>query len=101
MKPCYRCGHPGQQHGRRFPADRLSHPKAIRFTLVSSFLAEVIQQIHSFRASGVMSSHVASAAGIDSRALRTSAGMSCTTPPEIRSSDFFGMQPCYATSFHS
>jgi hypothetical protein len=52
--------------------------------LVSSFLTEMVQQIHSLRASGVMSSQAASAFASDVSAFRRSAGRSCTTPPEIR-----------------
>jgi hypothetical protein len=52
--------------------------------LVSSFLTEMVQQIHSLRASGVMSSQAASAFASDVIAFRRSAGRLCTTPPEIR-----------------
>jgi hypothetical protein len=79
----YRCAHPGQQHGRRFPSFRLEQPHAIRWLLVSAFLADLIQHIHSLRASGVMSSHAAKAGGSDARAFLKSEGTSCTTPPEI------------------
>ena len=41
---------------------------------VSSFLAEVTQQIHSFRASGVMAAQRLFAAASDSMALRKSGG---------------------------
>jgi hypothetical protein len=41
------------------------------------------QQIHSLRASGVISSHAASATGLEVRVFRKSAGILCTTPPEI------------------
>ncbi len=41
---------------------------------VSSFLAEVTQQIHSLRASGVMSAQRPFAASSDSMALRKSGG---------------------------
>src|SRR5579859_5955068 len=51
--------------------------------LVSSFLTEITQQIHSLRASRVMSSHFASAAASETRAFRKSAGTVCTTPWEI------------------
>ena len=78
-----RCGQPGQQQGRRFPSWRFSQPQAIRRVLVSAFLADVIQQIHSLRASGVMSSHVARALALAMRAFFRSAGRSWTTPPEI------------------
>ena len=45
------------------PLRILSSPTVIRLLRVSSFLAEVTQQIHSFFASGVMSAHRAFAAG--------------------------------------
>jgi hypothetical protein len=51
--------------------------------LVSGFLTEITQQIHSLRASGVMSSHFASAAGSEVRTFRKSAGTVCTAPWEI------------------
>ena len=51
--------------------------------LVSGFLTEITQQIHSLRASGVMSSHFASAAGSEMRTLRRSVGTLCTAPGEM------------------
>lgn len=42
--------------------------------LVSGFLTEITQQIHSLRASGVISSHFLRSAGSESRAFRKSAG---------------------------
>jgi len=56
----------------------------MRRVLVSAFLADSIQQIHSLRASGVMSSHVANAFASEASAFFRSAGRSWTTPPEIR-----------------
>ena len=50
--------------------------------LVSGFLTEITQQIHSLRASGVISSHFVRAAGSDTRAFRKSAGKLWTTPAE-------------------
>lgn len=55
----------------------------MRRFLVSSFLAELTQQIHSFRASGVISAQSPLAAASDSMALRKSGGRLCTVPPEI------------------
>jgi hypothetical protein len=78
-----RCGHPGQQHGLRMPPRSLSMPTSIRRFLVSSFLADVTQQIHSFRASGVISVQTLFAAALDSMAFRKSAGSLCTVPPAI------------------
>ena len=48
--------------------------------LVSDFLPEVTQQIHSLRASGVMSFHKACALGAEVSALRKSAGIPCNMP---------------------
>ena len=48
--------------------------------LVSGFLTEITQQIHSLRASGVISSHFARAAGSETRTFRKSGGTLCTTP---------------------
>ena len=51
--------------------------------LVSGFLTEIVQHIHSLRASGVRSSHAASASASAARVCRKSSGNSWTTPPEI------------------
>jgi len=51
--------------------------------LVSGFLTEITQQIHSLRASGVMFSHCARATGSEMRTFRKSAGTLCTAPGEI------------------
>jgi hypothetical protein len=75
--------HPGQQQGRRFPSLRLEQPHSIRRLLVSAFLADSIQHIHSLRASGVISSHAVSTCGSDVSAFFKSGGTSCTTPLEI------------------
>jgi len=80
----HRCEQPGQQHGRRIPSLSSEHTLSTCCRLVSSFLTEMVQQIHSLRASGVMSSQVASAFASDVSAFRRSAGRLCTTPPEIR-----------------
>src|SRR5215467_14362845 len=50
--------------------------------LVSGFLTEITQQIHSLRASGVISSHFARAAESERRVFRKSAGTVCTAPLE-------------------
>ena len=52
----------------------------MRRFLVASCLAEVTQQIHSFRASGVISAHRLLAAALDSIAFRKSAGILWTVP---------------------
>lgn len=69
-----RCLHPGQQHGLRMPPRILSMPTSMRRFLVASCLAEVTQQIHSFRASGLMSAQRLLAVALDSMAFRRSAG---------------------------
>jgi hypothetical protein len=51
--------------------------------LVSGFLTEITQQIHSLRASGVISSHFARAIASEMRTFRKSAGTLCTAPGEI------------------
>jgi hypothetical protein len=51
--------------------------------LVSGFLTEITQQIHSLRASGVISSHFARVTGSEMRTFRKSAGTLCTAPGEI------------------
>lgn len=55
----------------------------MRRFLVSSFLADVTQHIHSLRASGVMVAHTSVTIASDSIALRKSAGMRCTVPEAI------------------
>jgi len=50
----------------------------MRMPLVSAFLPDMIQQIHSLRASGVISSQTACAVGTEATAFRKSAGISCT-----------------------
>lgn len=57
------------------PLRILSSPTVMRRFRVSSFLADVTQQIHSLRASGVISVHSRLAIESDSMALRRSAGM--------------------------
>ena len=51
--------------------------------LVSGFLTEITQQIHSLRASGVISSHSARAAGSAMRTFCKSVGTACIAPEEI------------------
>ena len=78
-----RCGQPGQQQGLLFPLSKSARNRSICSLLVSGFLKNVIQQIHSLRASGVISSHAASALGAEVRAFCKSAGTLCTTPALI------------------
>ena len=52
----------------------------MRCLRVSSFFAEVTQQIHSLRASDVISFHAALIAAVELRAARKSAGNLCTMP---------------------
>jgi len=61
----------------------LSIPTSMRRFRVTSCLADVIQQIHSFRASGVMSAHRPLTVALDSMALRKSAGSLWTVPPAV------------------
>ena len=74
---------PAQQHGRRLPAARFSRAILILRFLVSDFLADSIQHIHSLRASGVISSHTENAAGAATRISCRSAGIWWTVLPEI------------------
>jgi hypothetical protein len=53
----------------------------MRLRLVSGFLADSIQQIHSLRASGVISPHVTSASESSFSASSRSSGRSWATPP--------------------
>lgn len=55
----------------------------MRRFLVCSFLADVTQQIHSFRASGVIVAQRLFAAASDSRAFRKSDGSSWIAPPAV------------------
>jgi hypothetical protein len=66
------------------PSLRLEQPHSIRRLRVSDFFADSIQQIHSLRASGVMLSHAVNALESVASARLRSAGISCTTPAEIR-----------------
>jgi hypothetical protein len=69
-----RCGHPGQQQGRRMPLRILSNPTSIRRLRVASRFADITQQIHSLRASGVKSGQSLLAVASDAIAFRKSAG---------------------------
>jgi hypothetical protein len=62
------------------PLRILSRPTVMRLFLVSSFLADVTQEIHSLRASDVISADTSFTIWSDSIALRKSAGILCTTP---------------------
>jgi|HubBroStandDraft_6_1064221.scaffolds.fasta_scaffold211044_3 hypothetical protein len=73
-----RCGQPGQQQGRRLPAWSSSTARIILRLRVVPCLAEMTQQIHSFRASGVRSFQAALAS--EPRASHKSAGVLCTGP---------------------
>src|SRR3989338_6926538 len=76
-----RCVQPAQQHGLRIPPLSFERAFSILILLVSTFLPDVTQQIHSLRASGVISSHTARAAGVPLSAFRKSLGILCTVPP--------------------
>lgn len=77
-----RWGQPGQQHGLRMSSISSEHTRSTCRFLVSGFLTEMVQQIHSLRASGVMSSHAARAAGEARSAFLKSVGKVCTVPLE-------------------
>lgn len=65
------------------PLRILSSPTAMRFFLVSSFLAEVTQQIHSLRASDEISAQTMLTAASEAIAAPKSAGMRWTAPEAI------------------
>src|SRR3989338_401392 len=69
---------PAQQQGLRFPSISSARVLSIRRLLVSTFLADRIQQINSLRASGVIPSHASRAAGEEMRVFRKSVGALCT-----------------------
>src|SRR5947209_10362914 len=78
----FRCVQPSQQHGRRFPSSSSERNRWMCWLLVSAFLGQSTQQIHSLRARGVRSSHAARAFG---RAIKTclkSIGPAWSTSPE-------------------
>lgn len=74
---------PYQQQGRRIPSLSSVRVLSTCSFLVSGFLTEITQQIHSLRASAVRSSHAASASGSEVKTSRKSAGILCTTPLDI------------------
>jgi hypothetical protein len=71
---------PTQQQGRRMPDPSFDNAFLILISLVSAFLPDMTQHIHSLRASGVTSPHTANALGEEIMAFRKSAGIPCTTP---------------------
>jgi hypothetical protein len=75
--------HPIQQQGRRIPSLSSARVLSTCSFLVSGFLTEITQQIHSLRDSGVRLFHIESASGSEARASRKSGGTLCTTPVEI------------------
>ena len=62
------------------PPLSFDRPLAMRMFLVSAFLPEMTQQIHSFLASGMMSFHTLRAAGVALSARFKSSGILCTVP---------------------
>lgn len=78
-----RCGHPGQQQGRRLPSFNSHTALSTCSFLVFSCLTVIVQQIHSLRASGVRDSHFSRATLLPVRAFSKSSGIVCATPPEI------------------
>src|SRR5437879_575237 len=79
----FRCVHPSQQQGRRFPSRSSDRTRSMCWLLVSAFFGQSTQQIHSLRARGVRSCHAARIFGLAIRTRLKSTGMVCTTPPEI------------------
>jgi hypothetical protein len=75
-----RCGQPGQQQGRRLPAWSSWIARLILRPRVVACLAEMTQQIHSFRANGVRSFQAALVVASEPRASLKSAGVLCTGP---------------------
>jgi hypothetical protein len=80
LAPALRCGQPGQQQGRRLPSLSSANARWILRLRVVVCLAEMIQQIHSFRASGVRSLQTACVVASELIALRRSAGVLCRGP---------------------
>src|SRR5690606_15604270 len=72
---------PIQQQGRLIPSLSSVIVLLSRFTLVSSSLGLITQQIHSLRASGVKLVHFSTALLSAFRADPKSLGSSCTVPP--------------------
>src|SRR5262249_23072674 len=68
-------GASGPTTGPSFSILQLEQPHSIRRLLVSGFLADSIQHIHSLRASGVISCHAVIACWSDASALFRSAGI--------------------------
>lgn len=104
MNTCHRCGHPAQQQGRRIPSKSSSRVLLILRLRVSGFLAEITQQINSFRANGVISSQADNAVESDTSVFRRSGGNLCTAPEDtliavmfllyIKLFDFSTFQSC-------
>src|SRR6202140_212524 len=82
-------GASGPTTGASFSSLRFEQPHSIRRLLVSAFLADSIQHIHSLRARGVISSHAVNACGSDVSAFLKSAGSSCPPPLEIFLCDMY------------
>ncbi len=72
------CPHPAKQHGRLSPLVSLSTNISSLLFLVSSFLADSTQHIHSLRASGVISPYILSREELVSIVLAISLGSRCT-----------------------
>jgi hypothetical protein len=69
--------------GQRIPSLSSVRTRSTCCLLVSGFLTEITQQIHSLRASGVISSHFSPAAASEMRTFRKSAGTLCAAPAEL------------------
>jgi hypothetical protein len=95
-----RWGHPGQQHGRRFPVRSSSERRLRCSDRVSSFFTIVIQQIHSFRASGVSPFHNSRRSLCELRIARKSLGTRCTVPELIVSVVIHSSVTKHSTPIH-
>ena len=90
-KSTQRCPQPAQQQGRRMPPFSFESAFSMRIPLVSAFLPEMTQQIHSLRASGVRSSHTVRAFGSEVKAFLKSSGTLCATSFVAQLEVFFNL----------
>ncbi len=85
---------PIQQQGRRIPCFSSMIVLLTCSFLVSSFLTNITQHIHSLRASGVRSCHLENAAGSADKARLKSKGILCTVPDAMFVIDGGFRNPC-------
>lgn len=76
----FRCVHPAQQHGRRFPFAKSSHVLVILLLRVSGFFADIIQQRNSFLPRVVRLFHRSAVFADMVIRVYTSFGTRCTAP---------------------